>query len=164
MNESMEHTPSGREQLQKLEHEDKYVFHGSENPSLDHLEPRQGYNFRDGIKEPDGEPAVFASNRADYAILMALINKQNCPKGYDSSAGTEDGVKGETVLRLRVNKDAVDQLTEDSSGFVYVFDKNDFTPRKDRRVEYVSSLTVTSVSKIKVTKTDLPPCIEVFEE
>ncbi len=164
MNESMKNIPSGRKELQKLEAEDRYVFHGSENPDLDSLEPRQGYNYKNGVKEPDGDPAVFASNKADYAIFMALINKHNCPKGYSSSAGTIDNEKAEIVLQLRVRKDAFEQLTEDSSGFVYIFDKNQFTPRKDRGVEYISNVTVSSIKKIKVNKKDLPPYIEVFEE
>ncbi len=94
---------------------------------------------------------------------MALINKYNCPKGYSSSAGTVDNEKGEIVLQIRARKDALEQLTEDSTGFVYIFDKNQFSPREDRRVEYVSKIPVSSVNKIKVTKKDLPPYIEVFE-
>lgn len=155
---------AGRDQLLSLEAENKYVFHGSENPDLDHLEPRQGYNFRNGIQEPDGDPAVFASNRADYAILMALINKHNCPKGYASSAGTVDGEKGEIILKLKARNDALEQLTEDSVGYVYVFDKEKFVPREDRRVEFVSKVSVTSVNRIKVAKQDLPPYVEIFEK
>jgi len=160
----MENIASGREQLQKLESEDKYVFHGSENPNLDYLEPRQGYNYKNGIQELDGEPAVFASNKADYAILMALINKYNCPNGYSSSAGTVDNEKGDIVLQLCARKDSIEQLTEESSGFVYIFDKNQFVPREDRRVEFVSKIPVSSLNKIKVTKKDLPPYVEVFEK
>ena len=164
MTESVEELKSGREKLLELEAEGKYLFHGSENPNLDHLEPRQGYNFRDGIQEPDGEPAVFTSNRADYAILMALVNKHNCPKGYASSAGTEDDEKGEIVLKLKATKESIEQLTEDSSGYVYIFDKNLFVPREDRRVEFVSKVPVTSVNKIEVFKWDLPPYVEVMEK
>lgn len=160
----MRNTPSGREQLRKLELEDKYVFHGSENPNLDSLEPKQGYNYSNGVQEPDGDPAVFASNKADYAILMALINKHNCPKGYSSSAGTVTNKKGEIVLELKVRKDALEQLTNDSSGYVYIFNKNQFTRRENRRVEYISKTPVTSIHKIKVTEKDLPPYVEVFEE
>ena len=164
MTESIEELKSGREKLLELESEGKWVFHGSENPDLDHLEPRQGFNYRNGIQEPDGEPAVFTSNRADYAILMALINKHNCPKGYASSAGTVDNETGEIVLKLKARKDAVEQLTDDSCGYVYIFDKDLFVPREDRRVEFVSNVSVTSANKIKVTKKDLPPYIEIYDK
>ncbi|MEI6490835.1 MAG: hypothetical protein WCO16_03675 [bacterium] len=164
MTESVEKIKSGRELLQQLESGGQYVFHGSENPNLDSLEPRQGYNYRDGIQEPDGDPAVFASNKADYAILMALVNKHNCPKGYSSSAGTIDNEKGEIVLELKVRKDALEQLTDESSGYIYIFNKSDFLPRTDRRVEYVSKIPVTSVNKVLVKKSDLPPYVEVFEK
>lgn len=164
MNESIENIASSRERLLKLEAEGIYVFHGSENADLDSLEPRQGYNHINGVQEPDGEPAVFASNRADYAILMALINKQNCPNEYNFSAGTVNNEKGEIVLQLQATKDTLEQLTEHSLGYVYVFDKNQFTPRENRRVEYVSKVPVTSINKIRVTKKDLPPHVEMLEE
>jgi hypothetical protein len=45
MNESIEKITSGREILKNLEAEGKYVFHGSENPHIDVMEPRQAlYN------------------------------------------------------------------------------------------------------------------------
>ncbi len=162
MNESIERIPSGREILKNLEAEDKYVFHGSENPDIDELEPRQGYNHKDdGTKEEDGEPAVFASDRADYAILMALINKKNCPKGYHSSAGSVSQANGEVHLELKASKDSVEQLDEDSSGYVYVFDKSVFQQRPRKR-EYISVVPVTHTDKIKVVKEDLPPELEIF--
>ncbi len=111
---------------------------------------------------PDGDPAVFASNRADYAILMALINEHNCPDGYQSYAGVCSNEIGEIVLELKVRKDGFEQLSDDSSGYVYIFNKSDFVPREGMPVEFVSKAGVTPVSKIIVKRSDLPPCIEVF--
>lgn len=164
MNESIEHMPSGREQLQNLEAENKYVFHGSENPKLDSLEPRQGYNYKNGVQEPDGDPAVFASSKVDYAIMMALINKKNCPSGYHSGASSTQKESGEIALTLRASKDSIEQLNDESFGYVYIFDKNVFQKREDGGVEYVSKVPVSSVKKIRVTKSDLPPYIEVFKK
>lgn len=161
MDESIEHMPSGREQLQNLETEDKYVFHGSENPELDSLEPHQAYNYIDNVQEPDGDPAVFASSKADYAIMMALINNKNCPNGYHASASSSQKETGETFLTLRASRDSVEQLNDKSFGYVYIFDKNLFQ-NKDGGVEYISKVPVSSVNKIRVTKSDLPPYIEVF--
>ncbi len=159
----MEHVQSGREQLQNLEAENSYVFHGSENPELDSLEPRQAYNYRNDVQEPDGDPAVFASSKADYAIMMALINKKNCPNGYRSSASSTQKENGEVSLTLRARKDSIEQLNDKSFGYVYVFDKNVFQ-RREGGVEYISKVPVSSVNKVRVTKSDLPPYVEVFEK
>lgn len=164
MNESIESTLSGREKLLALESEDKYVFHGSENPDLDMLEPRQGFDYINGVHEPDGDPAVFASNKADYAILMAIINKKNCPNGYSSSAGAVSNEKGEIVLELTATRDAVEQLTDDSFGYVYVFNRDDFELRENKRAEFVSKVPISSVDRIKVTKKDLPPCVKILDD
>lgn len=162
MNESMETPQTGRDHLLNLEAEEKYVFHGSENPDLDSLEPRQAYNHKDGIPHPDGDPAVFASAKADYAIMMALINKKNCPAGFESSATSSISKDGEISLSLRANKQAVEQITPDTCGFVYIFDKEAFEPRKGG-VEYLSKVPVTSRNKVRVTKEDLPPQVQVVE-
>ncbi len=163
-NNNLSKVVTGREYLHLLESQEKYVFHGSENPDLITLEPRQGFNYENGVQIPDGNPAVFASNKADYAILMALINKKNCPNGYSSSAGTTNNEAGEIILELSVRKDALEQLTENSSGFVYIFDRNDFLPRKNRGVEYTSEVPVTSIDKVKVTKKDFPPYVQIYIE
>lgn len=160
MNESREKL-SGRELLQDLEATHEYVFHGSDEVDLDYLEPRQAYNYSNGEKKPDGDPAVFASSKADYAIMMALINKNNCPKGFRSSASSKQKENGEIFLRLRATKSSADQLNSASFGYVYVFDKNLFRNRGGG-VEYVSSVGVSPIKKVKVIKTDLPPCIEFF--
>ncbi len=160
MNESREKF-SARELLQDFEATHKYVFHGSEEVDLDYLEPRQAYNHRNGERELDGDPAVFASSKADYAIMMALINKNNCPEGFRSSASSKQKENGEILLKLRATKGSVDQLNSGSFGCVYVFDKNIFHKREGG-AEYISSIRVTPVKKVKVTKADLPPYIEIF--
>lgn len=149
----------GREYLKELELENKYLFHGSENENVDIFEPRQAYTYKDKIGEKDGDPAIFASDKVDYAILMALVNKKNCPKGFNSSAGTENG-----KLKLRVAKYAYDQLDENSIGYVYVFDKKDFTQRDKDGVEYISSKPVSSIRKVEVRKKDLPEYTEIHKD
>jgi len=160
MNESINHKLSGREQLLNLEMENKYVFHGSGNPKLDSLEPRQAHNYINNTQEPDGDPAVFASSKADYAIMMALINENNCPKGYRSQASSLQKENGEIFLTLRAQKDSLEQLKDESFGYVYIFDKNIF--KKNGNVEYISKISVIPINKIKVTKSDLPPYIEIY--
>ncbi len=154
---------SGRNLLEELMEEHAYVFHGSENPDLKLFEPQQAYNYRSGTPEPDGDPAVFASSDPAYAILMALVNKKNCPHGFYSSAGAARGVDGSVTLRLKMNKKAYSQLDEKSEGFVYVFDKHKFQQRSDGGVEYRSFLPVVPLKIITVTKEDLPPTVEIIE-
>jgi hypothetical protein len=149
---------TGREFLKKLESENKYVFHGSGNPDIDVFEPRQAYTYKDKVGEKDGDPSVFASDKVDYAILMALINKKNCPGGFNSSAGTENG-----SLKLRIARYAYDQLNGNSSGHVYIFNKGDFTKRDGGGVEYISLKPISSVRKVEVKKLDLPEYIEIFD-
>jgi hypothetical protein len=55
------------------------------------------------------------------------------------------------------------QLSENSTGWVYVFDKDLFIRRDEGGVEYVSTRAVTPLEKIKVQKEDLPETIEAFE-
>ncbi len=105
---------------------------------------------------PDGEPAVFASPFADYAIFMALINKENCPKGYRASVRSEEG-----VLIFRATQTTLSQLNEETTGFVYVFEKAKFEKRSDE--EWVSYSTVTPISKIQVYLTDFAPEIKIID-
>mgnify|MGYP001559648942 FL=1 len=142
--------------LLELEKEGGFVFHGS-GVALDSLEPRQAYNFENEKQEPDGVPAVYASGKADYAIFMALINEINCPSGYESSSGTIDG-----KLVFRASKDTLSQLSENASGWVYVFKKDQFQQRDRDGVEFISTQSVTPLEQIQVRKEDLPQDIEVF--
>lgn len=164
MSGSIKQTKSGRDLLKKLEAEDNYVFHGSDNADLDFLEPRQAYDYKNGVNEPDGEPAVFASSRADYAIMMALINQKNCPKGYHASATVDQTENKQTELNLRATKNSLGQLDENSFGYVYVFAKNLFSEKDSAGIEYLSKIPVKMVNKIKVTKSDLPPDIKILED
>lgn len=132
------------------------MFHGS-GLKLDKLEPRQAFNFQDGQRIPDGLPAVFASPFADYAIFMALINRENMPKGYRSGVSYSN-----KELRFRATKDTLKQFTGDLSGYVYVFDKNDFQKRsKDQWVAYKE---VSPISTIVVHLSDFTKDIEEIDD
>ena len=149
-----------RRELHALEKEDKYVFHGS-GSDVASLEPRQAH---DDIIGPDGSPAVFASNVADYAIFMAIFNKRNCPQGSSTSAGAKtDEEHGLIEMRFAATRDTLDQLKDDAAGWVYVFNKTDFTRRLRGGVEYVSDGPVTPIKKIQVSTRDLPKNIAIRE-
>lgn len=143
-----------REKLAVLEGTGEYVFHGSMD-KLSVLEPRQAHNYVDGEHFPDGEPAVFASSNADYAIFMAIINERNCPEGFHGHAG----YSGKDV-KLSATKETLEQLKNDAYGFVHVFDRGFFSSRDGNDVEFVSFRSVRPIEVIRVIKQDLPANIK----
>ena len=137
---------SPREQLNKLEKENKYVFHGT-GSQIENFEPRQAHTIIQGKKVPDGESSIFASSFADYAVFMALVNEENCPKGYRSGCSYHNG-----VLTFRATKETLEQLTPEARGYVYVFNRRDFIQKNPS--EWVSHQTVTPVSIVTVIRSD----------
>jgi hypothetical protein len=151
-----------KEKLLKLEQTGEYVFHGS-GELVRIFGPRQAHNFKNEVQEEDGEPAVFASSAADYAIFMAIIHKKNCPQGYYSSAGQseKDGI---SYLRLRATEKTLRQLDDAVYGWVYIFRKDQFTPREEGGIEYVCTHRIAPLKRVRVTKRDLSETIELLEE
>lgn len=156
-----------RQELLRLENEFDadgkciYVFHGSD-ADVDQLDPRQAV---DVVRGPDGEPAVFASDKTDFAIFFAIMNKTNCPKGSRTRAGAEvDDEKGTAELKFGATQETLDQIQDDASGWVYVFKKEDFNQRPDGGVEYTSKKPVEPFKKVKVFKRDLPENVEIIKE
>jgi hypothetical protein len=152
-----------RRQLIDMEKTGAYVFHGS-GEELGMLEPRQAYNYlaEHDTEEPDGEPAVFASSLADYAIFMAIINKKNCPDGLHSSSGMSRFDDGSYRLCLRATQQTLDQLIDTAEGWVHVLERSSFTQRADNDIEFACYVPVVPIRKIRVGKGDMPDYIEVF--
>ena len=144
----------GKKELLELEKTRKYLFHGSPDPQVEEFEPRQGYTVRDGMREPDEFPAIFASSRADYAILMAIINITNCPAGSQSGLGKKSPDRG-APWRFWASEKTHVQLTDESSGVVYVFNREDFDQRGDS-AEFRSIQNRKPLKSIAVTRRDLP--------
>ena len=142
-----------KRRLLELEREG-YVFHGSEN-SFNRLEPKQSYIIINEEEIKDGEPAVFASQFADIAIFMAIINETNCPKGFRSGFSYED-----SKLSFRATQETLDQITPQAKGYVHVFKKEDFKFRSE--CQMVSFSFVTPLEILEVSADDLPENI-VFE-
>ncbi len=144
-----------KEELLKLQESGKYVFHGT-HKDLTEFIPQQAFNYDGENQTADGEPAVYASGYAEYAIFMAIITEENCPDGYWSGAGLQNG-----VLTFNATKETLNQLTDSARGWVYVFYKSDFEKRDDEGVEYVAYRTVIPIKKIAVTRVDLSKDIEI---
>src|SRR5690349_1422213 len=109
-----------KKELLELEATGEYVFHGT-GEDVAQLEPRQAIDTKSG---PDGPPAVFASDRAEYAIFMAIVNGQNCGGSSQSSVGGTA-----TALRYSMTQETHDRLRESAEGWVYVFPKAGFERR-----------------------------------
>ncbi|OGG57213.1 hypothetical protein A3D71_03860 [Candidatus Kaiserbacteria bacterium RIFCSPHIGHO2_02_FULL_55_20] len=152
---TLEFISSEKQELMALERTGLYVFHGS-GRDLDKLEPRQAIDSQTG---PDGPPAVFASNAAEYAIFMAVV----APLGQTSSGATVSN-DAPPVFHFEASKETLDRLTDDSFGFVYVFNKDEFEPHKGAGIEFKSLQEVHPLKKIRVSKRDLPKNIGVIPE
>jgi hypothetical protein len=148
-------TKSSLERLMELEAEERFLFHGS-GLDLRELEPRQAFTMRDGEYVEDEAPAVWASQFVDYAIFMALINPQNCPKSASSTCGY-DGV----VLTFGASQDTLDQLSEESNGYVHVFDRARFILRGGS--EWMCTQRIVPVETINVKRSDFNKTIAVIE-
>jgi hypothetical protein len=146
---------SEKQRLDDLEREELHVFHGS-GLLFEELEPRQAYTFTNGRNEKDGEPAVFASTSADYAIFMALINPSNYPISFRSSVTIEDG-----ELKFRASKSTIQQLNESFRGYVYVFNRSDFELRGGN--EWICTKPIKPVFVIEIGLSDFQREIESID-
>jgi hypothetical protein len=147
-----------KQELLSMEKEGLFVFHGT-NADVDSLHPRQAVDIKRG---PDGQPAIFASPAADFAIFHAIINSGNFPDGIISQSGAVSHDDDSFELRFKLPKGALAKLPDSASGWVYVFKKEDFSQIDGRPAEYKSHTSVQPIRKIRVLKRDLPSRIGVL--
>lgn len=149
-----------KKRLLELEKIGEYFFHGSPN-EVEIFEPRQSHNDIKGNLVPDGEPAVSASPSVDYAVFMAIFNLENCPKGFTSRVNVSSDTEFAETFQLSylATKEALEQLNDDSTGWVYVFNKKDF-PFKKGPAEYRSLVHVEPLERLLVKREDLPEVSE----
>ncbi len=150
---NFEKTP--KQILKNLEKTGRYVFHGSPF-KIDKFEPRQAFQSikkDDGEYEkiPDGDPAVFTSPFADTAIFMAVVSKQNAPRGIYSGFSADSRLNS---VKFHATQETMDQINDEAFGYVYVFEKEKFKERNFN--EAVSLEEVEPTMYIEVTKKDLP--------
>ncbi len=142
--------------LRELENEGKYLFHGSVHENSSVFEPRQAYTIREGKKVEDDKPGIHTTPNLDIAIFMATVSPRNTNcKNFRSSFFRDN-----TGLRLQMNKEVSENMKPESSGFVYIFNKDDFTKRNE--IEYISYKMVASIDFAKVKFSDLLKKVEVI--
>lgn len=134
------------DRLRELESKGVYLFHGS-GSIVEEFEPKQAHTMINGQYTPDGEPAIFASPFLDYAIFVALINMNNCPRGFRFGTSYEDG-----ELKFRATQETLDQVNESSRGYVYVFNRSDFVERNPD--EWVSYRKLRPLERVEVSWLD----------
>jgi predicted methyltransferase len=138
-----------------LEKENKYVFHGSPH-KIKILEPKQSKNMNKetGNMENHGEPSVFATQYADFAIFRALINNDNVIGSSESSFVIE-GIQ----MHFSTTKNLMDAAKK-KVGKVYVLDKKNFQDIDE--VQCISNVQIVPLKVIEVTFDDLPEGIKVL--
>ncbi len=141
--------------LIELESQRRFIFHGS-GKFHHQLEPCQAYTFVDGQSKKDGEPAVFASELADYAIFMALIDV-NWISGCRASCSYQNG-----RLIFGASQLTIDQFTGSTVGFVHVLEKSKFAHRGG--IEWLCTSIVRPTSIIEVRVDDFQRTINILPE
>lgn len=148
-----------KQKLIELEATGNFLFHGS-GRELEVVEPKQDYISTNGIDEEDGDPAVFATPYIDYAIMLALVNEENCLDGFRAKAETDKLDNGSIVLKLQMSEETSAQLEPEDFGFVYVLDKKQFNEKWPE--EWTSCERCKPIDKILVTTEDLSDRIEII--
>lgn len=139
-------------QLSVLEKEEKYVFHGSDLPDIQELEPRQAFTYHDGKRTEDGLPAVAATPFPEIAIFRSLIKGKS---GFGN-----DGNK----LFFEASKISLEE-SKNRTGYVYVLSRDEFHPKKGNilSMDWRSEQKVKPIKMFKVSFRDLPEEIKIIE-
>jgi hypothetical protein len=143
-------------ELRQLEKTEKYLFHGSSKYIDSNFVPKQAYTDKAGKRLNDDNPGVHATPVLDIAIFMATVTRKNAPDNFHSRFHTE-----RSKIKLSFNKDTSEQIDNNSSGYVYVFNKSDFKKRSE--IQYISYNEVKPVdfSEVKFSYISIP--VNVFE-
>ena len=122
-----------------------YLFHGSPNPELEELIPKQSLD----TKEPDSwntDKAVFATSEPAAAVIFSLIDTEKLKESGEWSVKWE-GNKTITTLP----KQWIETLKK-QKGYVYVLEKESFKEKLYK--QYKSKKGVTPIDKLAVTLND----------
>lgn len=143
-----------KQELLALEAEGKFIFHGSD-AETDEIHPRQSV---DNTRGPVGDPAIYGSTVAETAIFYAIMKAKNFSNGsVTSGEGSRvNSDTGEITSEYRISRENIKYLKDDASGYVYVFNKNDFTPAGEMSPEHSRTEEIRPIKRILVHKVDLP--------
>lgn len=147
--------------LQNLAKQGTYLFHGTDNGTIKVFKPIQAYTTIGTKQKKDGKPAIHATQLLDIAIFMAIFNAKNIPKDLDSmySASSTGNVK------FTVSRATIDQIKKSAAGYVYVFNKQDFKPKRTsvgiNPFEWTRHKAVRPIKKFRISAQDLSKNIRI---
>ncbi|MGI9027842.1 MAG: hypothetical protein ACR2FM_03320 [Candidatus Saccharimonadales bacterium] len=142
------------DRLKKFEDLNRFVFHGSSVFPINELEPRQSYSFG----EPDGQPAISASNSIWPAIFMSILSRESgCAMGINISDKNPFGL---LVPESVYEKAHIEKWI----GYVYVLEATEFVLRKHGSFELRSTVPAKPVDVLPVQVNDLPKGINVVSD
>jgi len=127
-----------------------YLYHGSPNPDITELEPRQA--IHSGKK--DGEPAVCASKNLQDSIFISLFNRSRLE---DSSSGASGWSRSRAGLPTYTATRNVIDAANRSKGYLYLLNPDNFDwvvledPVHKSKRELRSLTPVKPLAKIEVT-------------
>jgi hypothetical protein len=130
-----------------------YLYHGSPNPNIDQLEPRQAIHHN----KPDGKPAVCAGKNLQDSIFISLFNRSRLEDPSSGASGWSRDSGGPTTYTATKN---VIEIANNSKGYLYLLNPDDFDwvvledPVHKKKRELRSLSPVVPLSKIEVTISD----------
>lgn len=160
---------SAEQELFSLEHEvkpsqareqlDRYaelgcLFHGSDNPNITELTPREPH----GDNDIPGEKVVCAGESPEMAIFSAIYRRKDPKRNRGRTIVDYEGGIGDKDARLIGKADAwkVEQIqAEDLEGYVYVLSPKDFALYDEREREHRSTKAITPIARLVVKASDL---------
>ena len=142
-----------RQKLHNLEQTGLFVFHGSSEPNLLELHPRQATTIINAQRVNDGDPAVVATERCDIAIFRALTKNAR-----RSNFGIHNG-----EMYFKVDESSYNDLKDSKAcSYVYVFKKEGFNVWNEMESRSLEPVKPDQV--IQVTFDDLPTNIRLMPE
>jgi hypothetical protein len=136
------------DELRQLEATGRYLFHGSMVPNIKELNPRQALSFM----QPDGAPAVCASEAIEPPIFMAVLGSRKLGGwGKKELPGFGFYIQSDDLMRAK---------QESWRGYVYIVNRSGFT--KHQGYEWRSERNAQPSKFVEVGVEDLPSDIYVM--
>ena len=147
--------------LQNLAQQGAYLFHGSDNGAIKLFKPVQAHTTIGKQQKKDGKPAIHATQLLDIAIFMAIFNAKNIPKDLGSMYSVS--ITGN--VKFTVSRATIDQIKKSAAGYVYVFNKQDFKPKRTTTginpFEWTRHEAIRPFKKFRISAQDLPENIRI---
>lgn len=141
--------------LRYLSHDDNYVFHGSKNPNLTVLEPREQIDWNGNALK-----AVFGTRDVIWPLYFALLDRHVLSGSIRNGCFIVERLPSqwECFYFFSVNRESLHSNIW-SDGFIYILSGKTFYPTTSGTVhfdEWASEEPVPVVAKLPVSPSDFP--------